>query len=119
MKEYPSREQAWSLLKKYNKEPFHLQHAVTLEKVMAWFTKELGYEEDVLFWSSSGPLSACSMMLILSSGLRNIAKKHRSCCKKSAAPRPSFMPSAATATDFAPMLSPLSRWKRFSLRQMN
>ena len=56
MKEYPSREQAWSLLKKFNKEPFHLQHAVTLENVMAWFAKELGYGEDVPFWSSVGLL---------------------------------------------------------------
>lgn len=56
MKEYPAREQAWSLLTKYNQEPFHLQHAVTLECVMDWFSKELDFEEDAGFWSTVGLL---------------------------------------------------------------
>ena len=37
-----TREQALELLKKYNKEPFHLEHAYTLEGVMGWYAKELG-----------------------------------------------------------------------------
>ena len=32
-----TREQALALLSKYNKEPFHIQHALTVEGVMAWY----------------------------------------------------------------------------------
>lgn len=50
-----TREQALSLLKKYNQESFHLQHAYTVEAVMRWFAKELGYgDED--FWGLCGLL---------------------------------------------------------------
>ena len=51
-----SRAQAWSLLKQYNTEPFHLQHAVTVEAVMGWFARELGYGDDADFWSTVGLL---------------------------------------------------------------
>ena len=40
-----TREQALELLKQYNKEPFHIQHALTVEGVMRWYAKELGYAE--------------------------------------------------------------------------
>ena len=49
-----NREQALDLLKKYNKEPFHIQHALTVEGVMRWFAKENG--EDVDFWGLCGLL---------------------------------------------------------------
>ena len=49
-----TREQALGLLQKYNKEPFHIQHALTVEGVMAWFARELG--EDETFWSLCGLL---------------------------------------------------------------
>ncbi len=49
-----TREQALVLLKKYNKEPFHIQHALTVEGVMAWFAQEQGC--DVEFWSLCGLL---------------------------------------------------------------
>ena len=49
-----TREQALTLLKKYNKEPFHIQHALTVEGVMAWYAKENG--EDETFWSLCGLL---------------------------------------------------------------
>ena len=37
-----TREEALALLKKYNKEPFHIQHALTVEGVLRWYAKELG-----------------------------------------------------------------------------
>ena len=49
-----NREQALDLLKKYNKEPFHIQHALTVESVMRWFAQENG--EDVDFWGLCGLL---------------------------------------------------------------
>lgn len=50
-----TRGQALALLKKYNQEPFHIQHALTVEAVMRWYAKELGYgDED--FWGLCGLL---------------------------------------------------------------
>ena len=56
MEEHISREAAIELLKKYNKDPFHLQHAYTVEGVMRWYAVELGYGEDVDFWGLVGLL---------------------------------------------------------------
>lgn len=44
-----NRDQALELLKKYNKEPFHLQHAYTVEAVMRWYARELGYADEEEF----------------------------------------------------------------------
>ena len=49
-----TREQALTLLQKYNKEPFHIQHALTVEGVMRWFAQENG--ENVDFWGLCGLL---------------------------------------------------------------
>ena len=43
-----NRNEAIELLKKYNKEEFHIRHALTVEGVMKYFAKELGYDEE--FW---------------------------------------------------------------------
>ena len=51
-----TREQALDLLKKYNKEPFHIQHGLTVEGVMRYFAQELGYGEEVDFWGLCGLL---------------------------------------------------------------
>lgn len=51
-----SREAALELLKKYNQDPFHIQHAYTVEGVMGWYAQELGYGEDAAFWSTVGLL---------------------------------------------------------------
>lgn len=51
-----SREQAFELLKEYNKEPFHIQHSLTVEGVMKYFAKELGYEDEAEFWGNVGLL---------------------------------------------------------------
>lgn len=49
-----TREEAMALLKKYNQEPFHIQHALTVEGVMRWFAKE--NQEDEEFWGIAGLL---------------------------------------------------------------
>ena len=56
MKACPAREEALALLKKYNSEPFHIQHALTVEGVMRWYANELGYGEDADFWATVGLL---------------------------------------------------------------
>lgn len=56
MKTNVTREQALGLLMKYNKEPFHLLHGLTVEGVMRWYAKELGFGEDEDFWGAAGLL---------------------------------------------------------------
>ena len=56
MRENITRQQALDLLKQYNSEPFHIQHALTVEGVMDWYAQELGYGEDREFWAMVGLL---------------------------------------------------------------
>ncbi len=51
-----SREQALTLLQKYNAEPFHLLHALTVEGVMRWFAQRQGYGEEADYWATVGLL---------------------------------------------------------------
>jgi predicted hydrolase (HD superfamily) len=51
-----SRDAAWKLLTQYNKDPFHLQHALTVEGVMKWYAEDLGYADDKDFWGIAGLL---------------------------------------------------------------
>ena len=56
MRENLTRQQALDLLKQYNSEPFHIQHALTVEGVMDWYARELGCGEDAEFWAMVGLL---------------------------------------------------------------
>ena len=56
MEAYPERSAALALLKKYNSEPFHIQHALTVEGVMDWYARELGYADEAPFWATVGLL---------------------------------------------------------------
>ena len=51
-----TREQPWALLRRYNQEPFHLRHAVTVEAVMEWYAGQLGYADEADFWGMAGLL---------------------------------------------------------------
>ena len=51
----PTPEQAEELVKKYNKEPFHIQHAETVSKVMGEYAREYD-PENVDFWRTVGML---------------------------------------------------------------
>ena len=51
-----TREAAWELLTKYNQDPFHLKHAQTVEGVMHYFARELGYGDEEDFWGIVGLL---------------------------------------------------------------
>lgn len=56
MKTAVSRQQALELLMKYNKEPFHLLHGLTVEGVMRWYAGERGYGDEEDFWGIAGLL---------------------------------------------------------------
>lgn len=51
-----TREEAFELLKKYNKETFHIQHALTVEGVMRWYANELGFGDTADYWAITGLL---------------------------------------------------------------
>ncbi|MBP5595419.1 MAG: hydrolase [Pseudobutyrivibrio sp.] len=51
-----SRDDAFKLLKKYNKESFHIQHAITVEEVMKWFANKLEYGDEAEYWGIVGLL---------------------------------------------------------------
>ena len=51
-----SREEAWKLFTSHNKDPFHIQHALTVEGVMKWYAKELGFGTEADFWATVGLL---------------------------------------------------------------
>ena len=51
-----NREQALAALTKYNKEHFHIQHALTVEAVMRWYAEDQGCAEDADFWALVGLL---------------------------------------------------------------
>lgn len=51
-----SRQEALDLLKKYNKDEFHIRHGVTVELVMRYFAKQLGYEDEQDYWGIVGLL---------------------------------------------------------------
>ena len=51
-----TRQQALDLLQKYNKEPFHILHGLTVEGVMRWFAQEQGFGDEADHWALCGLL---------------------------------------------------------------
>ena len=51
-----TREEALELLKKYNKEEFHIHHGLMVEGTMRYFAEKLGYGDQVDFWGIVGLL---------------------------------------------------------------
>ena len=56
MKSNISYDEVFELLKKYNKEPFHIQHGLTVSGVMRWFAQEEGFGDDAEYWAIVGLL---------------------------------------------------------------
>lgn len=111
MKACPERSAALALLRKYNAEPFHIQHGLTVEGVMRWYAQELGYGEDADFWAAVGLLHDVDF----EKWPEAHCKRLRSCWRRSAAATSSFTPYAATDTACALTWSPRRRWRRSSL----
>ena len=51
-----TRDEAFELLKKYNKDAFHIRHALTVEGVMRWYAGELGFADEEEYWGQVGLL---------------------------------------------------------------
>ena len=51
-----TREEAWKLFRSHNKDPFHIQHGLTVEGVMRWYAQNLGFAEEADFWAAAGLL---------------------------------------------------------------
>jgi len=51
-----NRQEALELLKQYNKESFHIRHALTVEGVMRWYANALGYGDEADYWATVGLL---------------------------------------------------------------
>lgn len=51
-----TRDKAFDLLKTYNKDPFHIRHALTVEGVMRYYAKALGFDDEVDYWGIVGLL---------------------------------------------------------------
>lgn len=56
MGKIPTTDEALSLLKEYNLEPFHIKHGVTVGGVLRYFACELGYGNEADFWNAVGIL---------------------------------------------------------------
>lgn len=113
MKTTVTREQALGLLKKYNQEPFHILHGLTVEGTMRWYAKELGYGDEEDFWGLAGLLHDVDFEKYP----EEHCKRHRSFWKRSERNRIWSMPSAAMAMDWWLTLSRSMKWKRCCLRQ--
>ena len=48
--------EALELLLKYNTQPFHIKHALTVSEVMRYFAQALGYADQADFWAQAGLL---------------------------------------------------------------
>lgn len=86
------RSQALALLQKYNQEPFHIMHALTVEGVMRWYAQELGYGDDVDFWGLVGLLHDVDF-----ENIHQHCKRHWNYWLKSTQTMPLSMPSSAMA----------------------
>jgi len=51
-----SPEEALVIVKKYNKEPFHIRHAITVSEVMRYLAGALGYGGEAEYWAACGML---------------------------------------------------------------
>ncbi len=49
-----NRREALALLRQYNREPFHIRHALTVEGVLRWFANDLGFGGDADYWAMVG-----------------------------------------------------------------
>ena len=66
-----SPEEALVIIEKYNKEPFHIRHAITVSEVMGNLAKKLGYEDEAEYWAACGMLHDVDFELYPENHLEN------------------------------------------------
>lgn len=116
-----TRDEAFTLLKKYNKDPFHIQHALTVEAVMKWYARELGYGAEEEHWGIVGLLHDIDFELYPAEH----CLKAPELLREGGVSEISFMVSfpMATALPLSAashwMWSRCMRWKKFCLQQMS
>lgn len=116
-----THQQAFDLLKKYNKDSFHIQHALTVEAVMKWYANELGYGEDAEYWGIVGLLHDIDFELYPAEH----CLKAPELLRKQALVRMSFMQYVLMAMELRwnvvqrSMWSRSMKWKKYFLRQMS
>lgn len=111
--EHITREEAYDLLKKYNKDPFHIQHALTVEAVMKWYAEELGFGADAEYWGIVGLLHDIDFELYP----KNTVSKHRNFCARVESAKTSYMAWFHMAMELPWMLLRSMRWKKYYLQQ--
>ena len=111
--EHITREEAYDLLKKYNKDPFHIQHALTVEAVMNGIQRSL----DLAQTQNTGVLLVCFMILILNFIRKNTVSKHRNFCARVESAKTSYMAWFHMAMELPWMLLRSMRWKKYYLQQ--
>lgn len=66
-----SPDEALVIIEKYNKEPFHIRHAITVSKVLEDLAKKLGYEDESSYWATCGMLHDVDFELYPETHLEN------------------------------------------------
>lgn len=108
-----TRDEAFELLKKYNKDPFHIRHALTVEGVMRWYAKELGYADEEEYWAIVGLLHDIDFELYP----EEHCKKAPELLKAGGVGDDMIYSVAPTAAVSALTSSRFTRWRRCSLRR--
>ena len=108
-----TRETAWGLLTKYNKEPFHQHHAVTVEGVMRYYAEKIGEDSD--FWGICGLLHDVDF----EQWPENTAPKPRKLLAGNPGAGKWSTPSAATVTASAATSGRSVKWRNFFLPPTN
>ena len=109
-----SREQGLALLRKYNKEPFHILHGLTVEGVMEWYAEQLGYGDEKAFWGMAGLLHDIDFELYPEEHCERAPELLRD-----GGAEEESMRLSATATAYGWMWLRNMRWKRCCLQPMS
>ena len=107
------RNEAWALLTKYNKDHFHLQHALTVEAVMRWYANELGYGDEADFWATVGLLHD----LDFEQWPEQHCQKCQELMRDAGVDERTIHAVASTATASAATSRRSMRWRRYSSRR--
>lgn len=102
-----TREEAWELVKEYNKDQFHLRHALTVEGVMRWYANELGYGDEADFWALAGLLHDLDFEMYP----EQHCIKSQEIMRERGIDEKLIQLPPATATDLCAMLNRNTRWK--------